>query len=124
MLERNEGVDVPFVHIPICGVRNLDYGELGEDIVPPSQAEELEIAPVNHENPVLDHAPRASQREEEEIISKHLDQRYFVDLPHRGYVMPVERLLDSQERVEIDGDDFLNAFPTPPRPPSEASQND
>ena len=121
--ERNELVDEPFVHVPIRGVMDLDYGALGEEVVPPSQAEEHEIAPVNHEDPTLDFAPHASQIEEEELITVHLDQGW-VDLPHWGFILPEGRLLDAVER---DNEQFLDDFGmlyviTPP--PSEAEGED
>ena len=59
-LERNEIMDEPFVHIPIRGVMEPEHIVLGEEVVPPSQAEEHEIAPVNHEDLVLNFAPRVT----------------------------------------------------------------
>ena len=73
-LERNEIMDEPFVHIPIRGVMEPEYRVLGEEVAPPSQPEELEIAPVNHEDPILNFAPRASQVEEEDDEQATLTQ--------------------------------------------------
>ena len=39
-LERNEIMDEPFVHIPIRGVMEPEHRVLGEEVAPPSQAEE------------------------------------------------------------------------------------
>ena len=116
-------MDEPFVHVPIRGVMDLDYRALGEEVVPPSQAEEHEIAPVNHEDPVLGFAPRASQMEEEELISAHLDQGW-VDLPHRGFILPEGWLLDAEERNNERLIDFFGILLVATPPPSGAERND
>ena len=102
---------------------DFNYGVLGEEVVPPSQAEEHEIAPVNHEDPILDFAPRASQIEEEELITAHLDQGW-VDLPHRGFILPEGQLLDAEERNNERLINFFGILLVATLPPAGEERND